>query len=112
MKVLHTLATQLPNVQFIITSHSPLLVGSLEWMNVIVMQPRAQESSAANRIRWAVHGLDADQVLLTEFFGMESTRASNKVRKLKELSLKARKGDAEAAKAILVEMSRGGESIS
>ena len=38
MTVLQTLAKSLPNIQFIVTSHSPLIVGSLEWMNIIVMQ--------------------------------------------------------------------------
>src|SRR6266852_1535953 len=39
MTVLPTLARALPNIQFIVTSHSPLIVGSLEWMNIIVMAP-------------------------------------------------------------------------
>jgi hypothetical protein len=107
MTVLQTLATELPNIQFIVTSHSPLIVGSLEWMNIIVMQPGPKQSSVAKRIEWAVHGLDADQVLLTDFFGMDSTRAPGKKRTLKELSLKARAGDTDAAKALLEQMSQG-----
>lgn len=109
MTVLGTLAKQLPNLQFIVTSHSPLIVGSLEWMNIILMEPGPKQSSTAKRIEWAVHGLDADQVLLTDFFGMESTRAPGKKRTLKELSLKAREGDTEAAQRILEEMSQGME---
>lgn len=112
MTVLQTLAKELPNIQFIVTSHSPLLVGSLEWMNIILMQPGPKQSSQATRIAWAVHGLDADQVLLTDFFGMESTRAPGKKRALKTLSLQARDGDTEAAKKILEEMSRGMEGLS
>lgn len=109
MTVLHTLAKELPNIQFIVTSHSPLIVGSLEWMNIILMQPGTKQSSTAERIEWAVHGLDADQILLTEFFGLSTTRAAGKKRTLKELSLKARDGDTEAAKRILQEMSSGME---
>ena len=74
MTVLPTLARELPNIQFIATSHSPLVVGSLEWMNIIVMQAGPQQTSVARRLTEPVHGLDADQVLLTDFFGMESTR--------------------------------------
>ena len=110
MTVLQTLAKELPNIQFIVTSHSPLIVGSLEWMNIIVMKPGTKQSSSAKRIEWAVHGLDADQILLTDFFGMESTRAPGKKRTLKELTLKARNGDTEAAKELLEEMSRGVEA--
>jgi hypothetical protein len=109
MTVLPTLGKTFPNIQFIVTSHSPLLVGSLEWMNIIVMVPGPKQSSQAKRIEQAVHGLDADQVLLTDFFGLESTRAIGKSRKLKELTLKAREGDTEAANQLLEQMSRGME---
>jgi AAA domain, putative AbiEii toxin, Type IV TA system len=107
MTVLPILAEELPNLQFIITSHSPLLVGSLEWMNVIVMQPAAGESTVARRIPAAIHGLDADQVLLTEFFGMDTTRAVGKERQLKRLTVKARGGDLQAAKKLMEQMSQG-----
>lgn len=107
MTVLETLAKELPNIQFIVTTHSPLIAGSLEWMNIISMQANSDQSSVAKRIEWAVHGLDADQILLTDFFGLESTRAPGKQRTLKELSLKARNGNTEAAKALLEAMSQG-----
>ncbi len=109
MMVLETLARELPNIQFIVTSHSPLVAGSLEWMNIILMQPGPRQSSTAKRIRAAVHGLDADQILLTEFFGLESTRAPGKKRKLKDLTIKARSGDPTAAAELLDQMSRGME---
>jgi hypothetical protein len=48
--------------------------------------------------------------LLSDFFGLESTRAPGKKRALKELSLKARNGDTDAARKILEEMSRGMEA--
>ncbi|MGB7510856.1 MAG: AAA family ATPase [Pelodictyon phaeoclathratiforme] len=109
MTVLQTLAKEFPKIQFIVTSHSPLIVGSLEWMNIIVMKPGTKQSSTMERIEWGVHGLDADQILLTEFFGLDSTRAPGKKRTLKELTLKARGGDTEAAKQLLEQMSRGVE---
>jgi predicted ATPase len=109
MTILPTLATELPNLQFIVTSHSPLIVGSLEWMNIIVMTDARGEASDAKRIEWSVHGLDADQVLLTDFFGLESTRATGKRRRLKELTMQARTGDSTAAKLLIEEMSRGAE---
>jgi hypothetical protein len=111
MTVLPTLARALPNLQFIVTSHSPLAVGSLEWMNIILMAPGPRQSSQPKRLPWAVHGLDADQVLLTDFFGLESTRAMGKNRQLKSLTLQAREGDAAAAKKLLDEMSRGMEEV-
>jgi len=111
MTVLPTLARTLPNIQFIVTSHSPLIVGSLEWMNIILMAPAPRQASTLKRIDWAIHGMDADQILLTDFFGLQSTRAEGKNRTLKALTLRAREGDAEAAVQLLDEMSRGLEEL-
>jgi AAA domain, putative AbiEii toxin, Type IV TA system len=110
MDVLPILAGALPNLQFVVTSHSPLIVGSLEWMNIILMKTGSRQSSRAERVEWAVHGLDADQVLLSDFFGLESTRAPGRKRDLKKLALRAREGDPEAAKQLLEAMSRGTEA--
>jgi hypothetical protein len=109
VSVLPILAKELPNLQFIVTSHSPLIAGSLEWMNIIVMEPAGATASIPKRLQAPVHGLDADQVLLTDFFKLESTRASDKERRLKRLTVQARKGDLEAAKTLLDEMSSGAE---
>lgn len=110
MTVLPTLAAALPNIQFIVTSHSPLIVGSLEWANIITMKQAARQSSKLERIRFAVNGLDADQVLLTDFFGLESTRSPGKKKSLKALALKARLGDTDAATQMLAQMTRGSEA--
>lgn len=111
MTVLHTLASELPKIQFIVTSHSPLLVGSLEWMNIIVMESGPMQSSVTKRIEMPVHGLDADQVLLTDFFGMETTRAGQKDRKMKKLTLKARAGDDKSARELIRVWSKGLEGV-
>lgn len=111
MTILPTLAAALPNIQFIVTSHSPVLVGSLQWMNIIVMREMPGQASIATRIPSPVHGLDADQVLLTDFFGMQSTRAPQMARRLRELTLRARTGDSKAAQQLLAVMSKGMESL-
>jgi hypothetical protein len=111
MTVLPTLARALPGVQFIVTSHSPLVVGSLEWMNILLMQPSTRQAFGIQRVEEAVHGLDADQVLLSDFFGLESTRQPGKKRALKELSVAASAGDTEAALRLAEEMSRGAERV-
>ena len=110
MTVLHTLASELPKIQFIATSHSPLLVGSLEWMNIIVMEAGPKQSSVAKRIDLPIHGLDADQVLLTDYFGMATTRTPSQATRLAKLSQKATKGDEESAKLLLKELTSGKEA--
>jgi hypothetical protein len=109
MSAVTDIAKELPCLQFIVTSHSPLVVGSLQWMNMIVMRNARDYSTSPRRIPHAIHGLDADQVLLTEFFGLRSTRAKSKERRLKSLSIRARTGDQRAAEELLEEMSSGTE---
>ena len=106
MKLLPRLARHLPKVQFIVTSHSPLLVGSLEWQNIIVARQRADGSSYLKRVpKIAVSKMDADQILLTELFGLKSTRSATESRKLKELLARSRAGDVEAAQQLMIELS-------
>ena len=109
ISIVPVLAKALPNIQFIVTSHSPLVVGSLEWMNIIQMEPGPKQSSKARRIKEGIHGLDADQILLTDFFGMKSTRSPSKESQLQRLTEKAREGDTAAAKELLRQLSKGME---
>jgi energy-coupling factor transporter ATP-binding protein EcfA2 len=111
MQVLPMIAKALPHIQFIVTSHSPLIAGSLEWMNVLVMVPEPQQASKVLRIPERIHGLDADQLLLTDLFGLRSTRAPSKEARLKALTLRARDGDDQAALELLREMSAGSEAL-
>jgi hypothetical protein len=110
MKVIETVARALPRMQFIFTSHSPLVASSLEWMNIITLKltPKANRT-VAKRLKESIHGLDADQVLLTDFFGLKTTRAPGKVSQLEELRRKARHGDRDAARKLILAMSRGTE---
>lgn len=108
MRIVESLAKALPNIQFIFTSHSPLVVGSLEWMNVIVMRSR-RGAVVAERLTESINGLDADQLLLTDLFGLKTTRSGAKHKQLKALSVGARQGDPKAALELLRAMSKGSE---
>ena len=105
MELLPRLARQLPRIQFIVTSHSPLLVGSLEWRNVIVAQQRSDGTSILKRVDANVSQMDADQILLTELFGLKSTRSSSQTRRIRKLLRDVRQGDTEAARALMAELS-------
>jgi hypothetical protein len=61
------------------------------------------------RLKHSIHGLDADQVLLSEFFGLKTTRASSKRTRLDELSRRAGQGDSKAAHDLIIAMARGEE---
>ena len=49
--------------------------------------------------------MDADQILLTELFGLETTRSGNQTRKIRTLIERARDGDDQAAQALMAELS-------
>lgn len=105
MQLLPQLARWLPRIQFIVTSHSPLLVGSLEWQNIIVIPQRTDGSSVLERVRVGTSKMDADQILLTELFGLESTRSGSQTRRIRELLESTREGDTEAAQKLMAELS-------
>ena len=108
MQLLPRLAEQLPRLQFIVTSHSPLLVGSLEWRNVIVARQRRDGSSILERVEVDVSKMDADQILLTTLFGLDSTRSDSQTRRIRRLLEDARAGDVEAAREVMIELSGTG----
>jgi hypothetical protein len=109
MEILPSLSRNLPNIQFIVTTHSPLIVGSMQWVNLIVLEAADAQSSTLLRKEVPVHGLDADQVLLTPFFALNSTRTGARAGRLHQLRDKARLGDKTAAMQVMVELSRGSE---
>jgi energy-coupling factor transporter ATP-binding protein EcfA2 len=111
MTVVETVARTLPNMQFILTSHSPLVTGSVEWMNILALKiDETANETEVRRLEQSVHGLDADQILITDFFGLSTTRAGAKVDELEALQRQARQGDAQAARQLIVAMSRGTEA--
>jgi len=112
MEILPSLSRNLPNIQFIVTSHSPLIAGSLQWANLIALEEGESQSSVLLRKQVAVHGLDADQVLLTPFFSLKTTRTGTRSARLNELRDQARLGDRVAAMQLMEELSRGSEESS
>jgi hypothetical protein len=110
MEILPKLSRGLPNIQFIVTSHSPLIAGSLQWANLIALEPGEAQSSLLTRKSVAVHGLDADQILTSPFFALNSTRTGDRAQRLRELRDRARRGDADAAMAVMAELTHGSEA--
>jgi len=104
--VLPTLAKALHNVQFIVTTHSPLVVGSLEGANLFVLEEE-DGATYVKRLPERVHGRSAEQILLSPYFGLESTRAPAAASKLSKLANKAATGDSAASMEYLELLSSG-----
>jgi AAA domain, putative AbiEii toxin, Type IV TA system len=108
MQVIATIARTLPNMQFVFTSHSPLVAGSLEWMNIITLRVNSRTNrTRAKRLQESIHGLDADQILLTGFFGLTTTRAASKARQLEGLRHRATLGNDKAKRDYIRALATG-----
>ncbi len=84
--VVQTLAKTLPNIQFVMTSHSPILAGTVYSTNIRIVESPAKGPSKVRMVDARVHGLNADQVLTGPLFGLESTRSPDQVQKLAEMA--------------------------
>lgn len=95
-RVVPLVARALPNLQFVLSTHSPLVVGSLEASNLRVLEKvgsRAHVKPAAE----SPYGLSGDQVLLSAYFGLRELRDSDFERELEQVRQRAVGGDLEAA---------------
>jgi predicted ATPase len=111
MKVIPTISRALPRMQFVFTSHSPLVAGSLEWMNILALKMDGKTNQThVRRLKHSIHGLDADQILVSKFFGLKSTMAPAKRRQLDDLADRIRGGDAAAPLQLIKQLARGTEA--
>jgi hypothetical protein len=94
--VLPTLSRALPRVQFVVTTHSPLVVGSLEAQNLFSLVDEGG-ATVVRRFPEKVHGRSAEQILLSPYFGLESTRAEPAAEQLQALAQAAALGDRTAS---------------
>ncbi|HLM44995.1 MAG TPA: AAA family ATPase, partial [Myxococcaceae bacterium] len=107
-----TLSRVLPKLQFIFTSHSPLVVGTLSSWNVLLLEERTRkDGTRATEVLTPgeeLYGLSADQILTSESFGLESTRDERFFERLKDVAVQAREGGAEEALRFMRMVAAGG----
>jgi energy-coupling factor transporter ATP-binding protein EcfA2 len=107
-EIVAQISRALPRLQFVFTTHSPIVAGSVASANLfIVAQPNDQDSATITRPSSEVYGLSADQILTSSMFGLNSTRAPEFVKTLEHLESKATTGDADAAMALMRGLSQG-----
>lgn len=111
LTVLETLAKTFPRLQFVFSSHSPLVTGSLEWPNVWHLRLDGQTGATrAERVQRPIHGLSADQLLTSELFGLTSTRAPAKRKEITRAAKGAERGDPAAARELMWQLAYGLEA--
>jgi predicted ATP-binding protein involved in virulence len=104
--IIKTLSETFPNIQFIFTSHSPLVTGSLESTNIWVMA----DSGPVQLLNEPIYGLSADQVLQSKYFNLDSTRPPEVADQLRSLDARAQRGDQAASLEFMRRLAYGSES--
>ena len=96
-EVVTSIAEALPNLQFVFTTHSPIVAGTLESGNILIARPTKSGGSILANVDGEIYGLNAEQILLSSYFELESTRAPSAQESLGELATRAMEGDDAAA---------------
>jgi hypothetical protein len=108
-EVVPLIAETFPNLQFVFTTHSPIVAGTLQAGNILISRVDELGRSTLVRIAASIHGLNAEQILLSSYFELESTRAVETQTGLGELAERAMQGDDEAAVRYLQILAAGAE---
>ena len=95
--VLPTISQALPKLQFLCTTHSPIVAGTVESANLHLVLPDGETASVLARPEVEVHGLTADQILQSSHFGLVSTRAPDFYEELQRVSRAVSRGEPGAA---------------
>lgn len=103
--VVRQVAQAFPALQFVMTTHSPLIAGTLAPSNIHVMED-ADQGTLVTQIREDLRGRTSDQVLESPYFQMESTRDPGTEDQLAVLAGRVAKGDEKAAIAYIKMISR------
>lgn len=95
--VLPTISRALPKLQFLCTTHSPIVAGTVESANLHLVLPDGDTASVLARPEVEIHGFTADQILQSSHFGLVSTRAPDFYKELQEVSRAVSRGEPGAA---------------
>ncbi len=102
-EIVPALSRAFPNLQFIFTTHSPLVVGSLTRKCIWTCE-RTNAVSVVAQPEIPVQGLSADQILVTDYFSLKGTRNPEKEAQLDKIARDAEHGVSGASTRFLREL--------
>ncbi|MDC3378765.1 AAA family ATPase [Planctomycetota bacterium] len=108
--VIPRLATTLKNIQFVATSHSPLLVGTLDKGNLRVLIHGGQ-STKVESVAEETYGKSVDQILTSPSFGLDTPRDVGFTERVNQVAAEARDGAASASLKLLEMLSLGADAM-
>lgn len=95
--VVPTLAHTFPKLQFVLTSHSPLVAGTVKRENVFVTDRAEDGTASIKQLEEKIFGRSIEQLLVSSYFGLNTTRPDDFQDEAKALFARAARGDSEAA---------------
>lgn len=95
--VVPTLAKAFPKLQFIFTSHSPLIASTVKRENVFVTDVDESGAATIRQLEERLYGRSIEELLVSSYFGLTTTRPESFQDRSRELFLKAAAGDSTAA---------------
>ena len=84
--VIELVSRALPSMQFIFTTHSPIVAASIAKENIFVMDSDQKGKSTVRQSEERIFGLSADQALESHYFGLQSTRTKGFLEEVQELT--------------------------
>jgi hypothetical protein len=108
--IVSSLAAAFPKLQFVMTTHSPLIANTMRKENIFLTDTAEDGTATIKQIEENVHGRGADQLLLSSYFGLQSTLPPGLYENSKTLFAKAAEGNTDAALAFLAQLSASPQS--
>lgn len=103
--ILPALARAFPKLQFVCTTHSPLVASTVRKENVFITDTAVDGTATIKQIEERVFGQSAEQLLLSSYFGLTTTRGEQAVNEADTLLANAVAGDRRAALSLLKRLS-------
>lgn len=104
--VVPTLSKAFPHLQFVMTSHSPLIASTVRKVNIFVTDKDENGAATIKQIDERVFGQSSEQILLSSYFGLSTTRAESFQDEANVLFERAAKGDQKATLEYLKELTK------
>ncbi|MGY4526844.1 AAA family ATPase [Pseudomonas sp. TE21394] len=102
--VVPTLATTFPHLQFVFTSHSPLVASTVKRENIFITDTAEDGTATIKQLEEHVFGKSMEQLLLSAYFGLQTTRPDAFKAEDEQLFEKAANGDTTAALEFLARL--------
>jgi energy-coupling factor transporter ATP-binding protein EcfA2 len=108
--IVERVAKALPRMQFVFSTHSPIVAGSLKKENIFVMEENEEGGTIVRQLREQVYGLGTDRILESSYFNVPTTRPNSFVNEIQTMTANTKLKKPEFALSIMGKLS-GSEGV-